>query len=86
MIEDQVGQPLDAEDAPGMIRRLLGEVPAVDAKIPADPPLRHAAGHSQVVVCLEPTVRYRSLRIHRIPSLGSSSLLEHRTAFKSSVT
>lgn len=56
MIEDQVGQPLDAKDAPGMVRRLLGEVPAVDAQVAANSPLRQAPGHSQVVVYLEPSV------------------------------
>ena len=86
MIEDQVGKPLYAEYSPAVVSCLLGEVPAVNPKGPAEAALRHAAGHAQVVVCLEPTVRYRSLRVHLIPSLGSASLLEHRTAFKSSVT
>ena len=56
VLEDEVGKPLDAEDAPGVVGGLLGEVAPVHAEVPADAPLGDAPREAEVVVGLEPAV------------------------------
>ena len=61
VLQDQVGKPLHAEDSPAVIRRLLGKVPAIHAKVAADAALSHPPGQSQVLVSLEPAILSSSL-------------------------